>query len=248
MSPLDAQAHFDDVAARYTALRTTDDEPVRHIGRALPARPLVAVDVGAGDGRYTARLLDIVPDGTLLVAVELNAAMLSRAAQELGSRRVGAVRARSEALPLADLSVDVVTTFNAIHHFDLTRAVEELGRVVRPGGDVFVYTRTPAQNAASIWGRRFPGFASGETRLISEHGLRKAFGRLGTLHVTPFRFARRASPAWLAQQVRGRHYSTFSLYDHDDLEAALATFLEVIGDVPEVSWVDQNLLLHVRVG
>ena len=57
------------------------------------------------------------------------------------------LRCEAERLPLADGSVDFVTTFNAVHHFDLELFTEEVARVLRPGGDLFIYTRTPELNA-----------------------------------------------------------------------------------------------------
>ena len=43
--------HFGRVAAVYDSLRTTDEAPVRAIGRFLPDRPVTGLDVGCGTGR-----------------------------------------------------------------------------------------------------------------------------------------------------------------------------------------------------
>ena len=158
-----------------------------------------------------------------------------------------AVCCEAERLPIRDRSVDFVTTFNAVHHFDLDRFVDEAARVLTADGHLFVYTRTPEQNAQSIWGQAFPGFASRETRLFDTATLRRALSPLGTVDIRSFDFARLETPATLAERVRSCAYSTFALYDRDELEVALEEFLE---SVPShaVRWQDQNLLVHARRG
>ena len=51
--------------------------------------------------------------------------------------------------------------------------------------------------------------------------------------------------ATLAERVRNRAYSSFALYDLDELEAALEEFLESVPS-DAVRWQDQNLLLPMR--
>jgi SAM-dependent methyltransferase len=166
-----------------------------------------------------------------------------------GSPRVAgeatALRCDAERLPLAHESVDFVTSFNAVHHFDLRRFTREVARVLRPGGHLFVYTRTPEQNAKSIWGRAFPGFVTHESRLHDENTLVRTFRELGTVETTSFTFARCSTAARLAARVRGGAYSTFHRYRPDELEAALNRFLEHLGD-RDVEWHDHNLLVHAQ--
>lgn len=83
------------------------------------------LDVAAGTGKLT-RLL--VPSGARVVAVEPIAEM--RALVE----GVEAVEGTAESLPFDDASADVVTVAQALHWFDLDRALPELHRVLRPGG------------------------------------------------------------------------------------------------------------------
>ena len=128
---------------------------------------------------------------------------------------------------------------------DLDAFVEESARVLTASGQLFVYTRTPEQNAASIWGREFPGFTSRETRLRDAATFERALRPLGEVRCRTFTFPRRATREVLAQRVRARGYSTFSLYENDELEAALSEFLEKLAsDV--VRWQDRNLLVHVQ--
>jgi ubiquinone/menaquinone biosynthesis C-methylase UbiE len=239
-----AEQHFTSVALRYESLRDTDQDAVLLIRARLPDRPLVGVDIGAGTGRYTELLRRVLPDRSWVLAADRSHAMLATCgacAAEGGA----VLRCEAEQLPLVDRSVDFVTSFNAIHHFDLGRFTREVARVLRPGGHLFVYTRTPEQNAESIWGRAFPGFLSRESRLHDEATLKRVLGRLGAVEMSSFRFARRATAARLAERVRGGAYSTFRRYRADELEAALTRFLEHL-DGGDVEWNDHNLLVHVR--
>jgi SAM-dependent methyltransferase len=56
--------HFEQVAAVYESLRTTDEAPVRRIGQLLPDRPVTGLDVGCGTGRYSRLLRALLPDGS----------------------------------------------------------------------------------------------------------------------------------------------------------------------------------------
>ena len=239
-----AESHFAVVASRYQSLRDTDHDAVIVICDRLPQRPLLGVDVGAGTGRYSTLLQAALPEGSSVIAADLSHAMLSALEREAADRGT-LLRCAAEQLPLADRSVEFVTTFNAVHHFDLDRFAHEVDRVLSQHGDLFVYTRTPEQNAASIWGRAFPDFTSHENRLHDEATLERAFAQLGTVELRTFRFARRATPARLAERVRGYAYSTFRCYEPGQLEDALDRFLRQLNG-HDVEWHDHNLLVHVR--
>jgi len=88
------------------------------------------LDLGAGTGKLTGGLLAL---GLLdVLAVEPDAEMLG----EL-TRRFPEVDARpgsAEDIPLPDDSVDAVLAGQAMHWFDLDRALPEIARVLAPGG------------------------------------------------------------------------------------------------------------------
>jgi ubiquinone/menaquinone biosynthesis C-methylase UbiE len=244
-----AGSHFERVAVVYESLRTTDEAPVRRIGQLLPDRSVTALDIGCGTGRYTRLLRRLLPEGSRLVASDVSAAMLSQlSAGDPGyANGVVPLLSAAEELPLRTASLDVVTAFNCVHHFDLARFLTAAARVLQPGGQAFIYTRTPQQNARTIWGRYFPGFNEHEQRLHSEAVLRDAVRRTEglTLAATQtFQHPRTSTAGRLRAQAEGRHYSTLSLYPPEELRAAIATFLARLPG-PEVSWVDEHLLVIV---
>ena len=220
---------------------------MRTIGQLLPGRPVTGLDIGCGTGRYTRLLCGLLPDGSLLVAADVSAAMLAqlRAASRGHAPGVVPLLAAAEELPLRTASLDLVTAFNYVHHFDLARFLAAVARVLRPGGQLFIYTRTPQQNARTIWGRCFPGFNEHEQRLHSQAAIRNAVRRTDGLTMVAaqtFQHPRTSTAERLGAQARGRHYSTFSLCTPQELRAAIATFLGRLPS-PEVSWVDEHLLV-----
>jgi SAM-dependent methyltransferase len=89
----------------------------------------IALDLGAGTGKFTPRLIET---GATVIAVEPVAAMCARLAAGLpGVRALGGT---AEAIPLPDRSVDAVVCAQAFHWFANPAALAEIHRVLRPGG------------------------------------------------------------------------------------------------------------------
>jgi SAM-dependent methyltransferase len=87
------------------------------------------LDLGAGTGKLT-QLLE--PTGARLVAVEPVATMREKFAAKLP--RATILEGTAESLPLDAGTVDAVTVAQAFHWFDGARAIEEIHRVLKPGG------------------------------------------------------------------------------------------------------------------
>ncbi|MBB2919830.1 class I SAM-dependent methyltransferase [Cupriavidus alkaliphilus] len=89
----------------------------------------VVLDLGAGTGKFTRRL---VQTGATVIAVEPVAQMRAQLAAAVGPVQV--LEGSAEAIPLAEASVDAVVCAQAFHWFANARALAEIRRVLRPGG------------------------------------------------------------------------------------------------------------------
>ena len=250
------QGHFAQVAGVYREMRTTDEEPVLHIRDQLAGRLTVtAADIGCGAGRYDLLLFRHLPN-LRLACLDVSREMLTQLSQHLGQNSIHdfeTINASFEEMAFEDESLDCVFTFNAVHHFDFSLFLAKAGRAIRKDGLIFIYTRTPDQNAGSVWGRHFPGFHEKETRLYRlqemEEWIRKT-GCLRTIVARTFHYTRTSSLERLLEQARNRHYSTFSLYTEAEFEKASQTFKDAIrcqfDDPAKVAWHDQNVLLQIE--
>lgn len=89
----------------------------------------LAVDVGAGTGKFTRTLL---PRAAEVMAVDPDAAMRARLTDVLPGVR--ALEGTGEAVPLEDGSADLVTFAQSWHWVDPTAGALEAARILRPGG------------------------------------------------------------------------------------------------------------------
>jgi ubiquinone/menaquinone biosynthesis C-methylase UbiE len=101
------------------------------------------VDVGCGDGDLVRWL---AARGAHAIGVEVGEEPLAaaRAAAPVADERYES--GGGEALPLPDASADVVTFIQSLHHVPvglMDQALAEAGRVLRPGGVVFVQEPLP---------------------------------------------------------------------------------------------------------
>ena len=115
--------------------RTAGEEALRSV---LPAGPRSLLDLGCGDGRLAALVLECCPTVDRVVAVDLSPPMLARARERFrGDRRVE-VRQFDLADPLDPLGTfDVIVSGFAIHHLEDDRKRSLFGEVaaqLHPGG------------------------------------------------------------------------------------------------------------------
>ncbi len=91
----------------------------------------LVADIGAGTGIFTAQLVDV---GVRVVPIEPVEAMRSALATALPE--VSVLPGTSENTLLGDHSVDVVIAAQAFHWFDPLPTMDELARVLQPGGQL----------------------------------------------------------------------------------------------------------------
>lgn len=107
--------------------------------RAQAIRPGdVVLDVGSGSGTDALVAAHLTGPAGRVYGLDMTAAMagkLRRLASAAGIAHLAVVEANAEAIPLADASVDVVTSNGVLNLVpDKRRAVAEIFRVLKPGG------------------------------------------------------------------------------------------------------------------
>ena len=112
--------------------------PPEAIDWLLPANAHDVLDLGAGTGKLTTRLVE---RGLDVVAVDPIPEMLELLSNSLPD--TPALLGTAEEIPLPDDSVDAVLVAQAWHWFDTERAVKEVARVLRPAAG-WAWYGTPA--------------------------------------------------------------------------------------------------------
>lgn len=228
-------SHFKRVASIYARVRDTDPEVVEAIIERLPQGKdhLDVADIGCGTGRYSEMVLRHLNGHGRFYCCDYSPAMLAecrrRMEQYADAGQMIFAHCSATSLPLEDGSLDALVTFNAVHHFDLPAFVAEAARILRPGGLLAIYTRTPEQNVRGIWGQHFPDFNEYERRLFARPQLMDAVGRVPSLAIETVKelsFTRSETPDSLLEKARAHHYSTFALYPPDKFTQALSVFEE----------------------
>lgn len=123
----DPSLSFGAQAAAYE--RGRPSYPPEAIDWLLPRGAHTVLDLGAGTGKLTTRLVE---RGLDVIAVDPIPEMLEVLKGALPD--TPALLGTAEEIPLADDSVDAVLVAQAWHWFDPERAVKEVTRVLRPGG------------------------------------------------------------------------------------------------------------------
>jgi len=249
--------HFSRIAHRYRDLRTTDVGPTLFIKKKLrKLNTIEAADVGCGVGRYVIELFHHLGERLRLTCIDYNRRMLNELTKNLTKHKIKdyrTINASAMALPLASNSLDAIFTFNAIHHFNLSDFLEEVSRVLKDDGYLFIYTRLRSQNKRNIWGKFFPQFHEKEKRLYELSELEEMVHKIPSLKIRLteyFKYKRIAPVDWLTNQAKHHHYSTFYLYNKIEFEEALQKFQENITqhfkNPDNVIWNDENIMLKMR--
>ncbi len=107
--------------------------------RVAARKPARVLEIAAGTGVVTRRLASVLPEDVVIVATDLNQAMLDVAAAVGTSRPVEWRQADAMQLPFGDAEFDaVVCQFGVMFFPDKAKAFAEVRRVLRPGG-VFLF-------------------------------------------------------------------------------------------------------------
>lgn len=153
---------YDITAHKYDRVKAFDDEAerffvIRPLLHHLQHRPAPRIlDVATGTGRVPLFLLNEPTFHGRIYGLDASQKMLALAAIKLRpfDYRAGLVRQAAVPLPFADATFDAVTCLEALEFFPSdTAALEEMVRVLRPGGLLMV-TRRRGREARLFFGRR----------------------------------------------------------------------------------------------
>ena len=125
------------------------DRLLDHIVRHLPACSGLFADIGCADGRLLVKLAGRVPKQ---IGIELSAVRLRRARPKLPTcgRSTILVQSFLEAMPIRRGSVAVATCLETLEHvLDARHALNELRRILQPGGHLLV--SVPSVTLRTYW-------------------------------------------------------------------------------------------------
>jgi SAM-dependent methyltransferase len=216
------------------------------IGAELDLAPGARVlDLAAGTGKLTRTL---VAGGYDVVAVEPLESLRAILTGIVGAERV--YEGVAEAIPLPDGSVAAITVADAFHWFDQARALEEMRRVLIPGGGVALLTTIPDFGAAP-WGHELGTLISD---MRTEHPYFDGAPWQDTLRATPGWAEPRllrvtapqpVSPAQIVDYVHS--FSWVGAMPEDERAAMLARVADLVATgTPETMPVQAQIWLTAR--
>jgi ubiquinone/menaquinone biosynthesis C-methylase UbiE len=110
---------------------------LRHLPRLSGTRIL---EVAVGDGAN----LPLIPPDCVVYGNDISEVQLAACRQRFAGRNIRLFLGEAEALPFHDRTFDHVLSFGALNYFnDPLRALQEMARVVKPGGRVVVADEVP---------------------------------------------------------------------------------------------------------
>jgi ubiquinone/menaquinone biosynthesis C-methylase UbiE len=174
-------------------------------------RRSVVVDLAAGTGKLTR---DLTPRFDEVIAIEPLAAMREQLARAAPAAR--ALQGTAERMTLADASAGAVLVAQAFHWFDGRRALDEMARVLRPGGGLaLLWNTTPWERREGPWFSRLDDLledSRADLSVMRHHRTgkwREAFDgerRFEPLRSATFDNPQRARPDELLANLASRSY------------------------------------------
>jgi ubiquinone/menaquinone biosynthesis C-methylase UbiE len=200
-------------------LRLWTDRIAQHLGRG----DLVALDLGAGTGRFSAALAGDL--GCRVIGVEPSDDMRAVAAAEHPHPDVVFRKGSAESLPVPPESCNFAFLSCVIHYVELDTCARELRRALRPDGLVFIRSAFSGRLEALDWLGYFPAArAIDEHRMPTVEQVVSAFAAHGFAQVALEEVEQETAPSLRAlhERLQLRAISTLRLITDEEFEAGLA--------------------------
>lgn len=158
------------------------------------------LELGCGTGYFTRELVDT---GAEITAIDISPALLAEARSEIEAANVEFRVENAYEMCFAEESFDHVVGSSVLHHLEIERALSEIFRVVKPGGEI-AFTEPNMMNPQIALQKNLPpvkrrmGDSPDETAFFKgqmKRLLREA-GFVG-IRVVPFDFLHPSIPRWL---------------------------------------------------
>jgi SAM-dependent methyltransferase len=209
-------------------------------------REVVAADLGAGTG-ISSRLL--AARGAHVIAIEPNEPM--RAAAEADPKvewRAGT----AEATGLEEADIDLVTAFQAFHWFDHAKALDEIVRILRPGGRAAVIynERDESDPFTAAYGALVRAYQTDQTERKRADGLAafEAFEGWVARRRVEVRNGQSLDAAGVAARARSTSYLPQSGPAADGLHAAIETLFAQHAKDGRVTMALRTIVVAADVG
>jgi SAM-dependent methyltransferase len=228
MSERDRQAaSFDQAAEVYE--RARPEYPADAVDWLIPADARVALDLGAGTGKFTRAL---VARGLDVIAVDPAPTMLAQLSAALPGVRVH--EGTAENIPLADASVDAVFAAQAWHWVDQDVALTQAARILRPGGTLGLIWNVRDENVP--WVARLTVVMHGSEAESFVENDRIQHGPFGEIESAVFEWTREFDREGLLDLVRSRSY--FITASAEDQATILAGVNDLLDTDPDLVGTD----------
>jgi ubiquinone/menaquinone biosynthesis C-methylase UbiE len=208
---------FAEIAPNYDVLRPLSRGDRQRLEEALalvnPTPTDLVVEVGCGTGRLTLPMAALTP--ARVVGIDTEARMLEVARGKDPAGRVEWVRGSAYRLPLEAGQASLVLMVMVVHLLrQRGRAFAEVGRALRPGGYLSIWTFTPEHVEQFYLNEYFPSIARIDRPRFPEVSVLKAELRragFAEVKVDVHEEPHRLGIAEVVDRVRGRYISTLAM-------------------------------------
>lgn len=184
------------------------------------------LDVGCGTGRFAIPVLEA--GVASVTAIDYHREMIEKAREKPDSEGVAWLAADGERLPFVDASFDAVFLVMSMHHFkNKTAALDEIYRVLAPGGVCLILTTSHSQIKAHDI-RFFPKLVAIDlARFPTIPGLKEMLKDVGfsaQRHGIIRGVERRVETKEIVEKFESRYISTLTEISEDEFRKGMETF------------------------